>query len=80
MSKQALHLAELIKLLPLEEQLLLIELLKKQAGTGGELETETGSSANNSVENLILKGPVMTDEHYSEFLTMRQSFNTWRRV
>ena len=30
MSKQALHLAELIKLLPVEEQLLLIELLKKQ--------------------------------------------------
>ena len=78
MSKQALHLAELIKLLPVEEQLLLIELLKKEAGLDGKLETE--KNADNSIENLILSGPVMTDEQHSEFLEMRKSFNTLRKI
>ena len=78
MSKQALHLAELIKLLPVEEQLLLIELLKKQSGSNEK--AEIASKSSESLENLILNGPVMTDEQHSEFLEMRQSFNTWRGV
>ena len=35
------------------------------------------SNSNNSLKELLLKGPVMTDEQYGEYLENRKDFDEW---
>lgn len=39
---------------------------------------EAGHKGVNEFQELLLKGPVMDDEQYQEFLQNRKYFNAWR--
>jgi hypothetical protein len=55
--------------------------LKKVVEEAGRILAQKQISAKqqyNALQQLLLKGPVMTDEQYKEFLESRNHFDNWR--
>ena len=66
------EILELIKQLPPNQ------ILKLKSELEAKLKLEATNISDNALQNLLLSGPIMTEEQYDEFLAMRQSFNSWR--
>lgn len=63
---------ELIKQLP-ENQL-----VKLKSELESQIQKSENGVSSNSLQELLLQGPTMSDEEYEEFLNNRKHFSKWR--
>lgn len=70
------QIIQLLKQLPFEEKrLITIELTRELALKKSEAEQDKNLS---QFQELLLHGPVMSDEQFQEFQAFRKQFNLWR--